>query len=112
MDGVTVYTTVPSEADARRIARTLVEERLAACVNILGPGRSCYRWQGEICEDEEWVLFIKTGRHRVPAIEKRFATLHPYSVPALVVLGWEGASPAYGAWVEAETGDMPPDVVA
>lgn len=105
MTGVTIYTTVPTRADAVRIARTLVAERLAACVNILGPGLSCYRWEGEICEDEEWVLFIKTTRRRVSDIERRFAGLHPYSVPAFVVLPWERVSDAYGRWTEAETDD-------
>ncbi len=111
MTGVTIYTTVPKREDAVRIARSLIEERLAACVNILGPGLSCYRWEGTICEDEEWVLFIKTTRRRVGAVERRFASLHPYSVPAFIVLPWEQVSEAYGRWTEAETSDTAPSTV-
>ena len=70
-DELIVFVTVPSREDGERIAETLVGEQLAACVNVVGPIRSIYRWQGEICRDDEHLLLIKTTRARYAALEAR-----------------------------------------
>jgi periplasmic divalent cation tolerance protein len=102
---VTVYATFPSEEEARQIARALVEERLAACANVLGPCRSIYRWQGEVEEAEEVATLLKTRAELAEALIARLAELHSYDVPAAVVWPISKAWPAYASWVEAETAD-------
>jgi periplasmic divalent cation tolerance protein len=102
---VTVYATFASAEEAQRIARTLVEERLAACANILGACRSIYRWQGTIEEAEEIAVLLKTRAGRVEALIVRLAELHSYDVPAAVVWPISSASPGYAGWVAAETAD-------
>ena len=99
---VLVLTTLGADDDAAGLARTLVDERLAACVGVLPGLRSVYRWEGAVAEDAEQQLVIKTSRARLDALEHRLGQLHPYDVPELIVL--EGrASEAYGKWVSAET---------
>jgi periplasmic divalent cation tolerance protein len=100
---VTVYATFADAEEAERIARILVEERLAACANILGPCRSIYRWQGAIEGGEEVAALFKTRAELAERLIERLATLHSYEVPAAVVWPIERALPAYAAWVEAET---------
>ncbi|MET1111228.1 MAG: divalent-cation tolerance protein CutA [Allosphingosinicella sp.] len=100
---VTVYATFASDEEARRIARTLVEERLAACANILGACRSLYRWQGAIEESEEVAALFKTRAGLAEALIARLAGLHSYDVPAAVVWPIAGALEGYGQWVRAET---------
>jgi periplasmic divalent cation tolerance protein len=95
---VIVLTTLAADADAAGIARTLVEERLAACVHVLPAGDSVYRWQDEIQHDRERQLAIKTSEDRLPALEARLLALHPYELPELIVLRGQ-ASDAYGRWV-------------
>ena len=95
---VVVLTTVGESTDAAAFARMLVVDRLAACVNVLPPMTSLYRWKGAIEEDREQQLVIKTTRDRVPAIEARFQELHPYELPEFVVLSAE-ASTAYLNWL-------------
>jgi periplasmic divalent cation tolerance protein len=95
---VVVLTTLGATADAEALARTLVDEHLAACVNVLPPMTSVYRWAGEIEQDREQQLVIKTARGRVRALEARLRELHPYELPELVVLD-AAASTAYAAWV-------------
>ncbi|HEY0131494.1 MAG TPA: divalent-cation tolerance protein CutA [Allosphingosinicella sp.] len=102
---VTVYATFASDEEARRIARTLVEERLAACANILGACLSIYRWQGEVEEAEEVAALFKTRAGRAEALIARLTELHSYDVPAAVVWPIPEASPAYASWVAAETPD-------
>jgi periplasmic divalent cation tolerance protein len=102
---VTVYATFPTEAEAGRIARALVEERLAACANILAACRSIYRWQGAIEEWDEVAVLFKTGAGRAEALIARLAELHSYDLPAAVVWPISKAWPAYASWVEAETAD-------
>ena len=96
---VSVYATFPTDAEARRIGRTLVEERLAACVNILGPCHSIYRWKSEIEEAGEVAAIFKTRADKADALVARLAALHSYDVPAAVV--WPiGAGPKqYLDWV-------------
>ena len=103
MDALIVLTTLGAGADAAAFARTLVDERLAACVNVLPAMRSVYRWRGAVQEDDERQLVIKTWRDRLPALEARVRTLHPYEVPELLVLEVAGGGAAYLEWLSAET---------
>jgi periplasmic divalent cation tolerance protein len=95
--------TCPNADVAARIARALVEEQLAACVNRLPGVNSTYRWQGEIHEDAEVLLVIKTTPERFDALRDRLAELHPYEVPELVALEIADGLPAYLAWLVRET---------
>jgi periplasmic divalent cation tolerance protein len=106
MDAVLVLTTVPSADVGEQIARALVEGRLAACVNILPPMVSIYRWKGEVQRDSECQLVIKTSPARVDALQERLADLHPYDLPELIVIPVEGGDPAYLAWIEGEVSDI------
>jgi periplasmic divalent cation tolerance protein len=99
---VLVLTTMPSDARAAALAKTLVDERLAACVNLSAPLRSIYRWKGTVADEEECQLVIKTTAARVAALRERIASLHPYDLPELLVVEAEG-SDAYVSWVAAET---------
>ena len=101
-DAVVVLTTLPADADATILARTLVEERLAACVNVLPAMTSFYRWKGAVETDREQQLVIKTSATRVEALQARLAQLHPYELPELLVLSARGSS-AYLDWVQAST---------
>lgn len=94
-----VLTTLSADADAVLLARTLVEERLAACVNVLSPMTSVYRWQGKVEQEREQQLVIKTASARVSALEARVRQLHPYDLPEFLVLDVSGGSQAYLAWV-------------
>jgi periplasmic divalent cation tolerance protein len=93
-----VLTTLGADADAASIARTLIDERLAACVNILPPMTSVYRWQGKVEQDREQQVVIKTASDRVAALQARLRQLHPYELPEFLVLDATG-SEAYLAWV-------------
>ena len=97
-DLILILTTMPDDDRADALARTLVEERLAACVNVHAPMASTYRWQGQVEVERERQIVIKTTRDRLAALEARLRSLHPYDVPELVVLD-AAASDAYGAWV-------------
>jgi periplasmic divalent cation tolerance protein len=92
---VIVLTTLPAEGDAEGFASQLVEERLAACVNVLPAMRSVYRWKGSVERADERQLVIKTTAERVSALESRLKELHPYEVPEFVVLPIIAGSPAY-----------------
>lgn len=99
-DVVLVLSTAPAGDDtAERIGRTLVDERLAACVNIHAPFVSIYRWKGAVERDRERQLVIKTTRARVPALETRLRELHPYELPELIVISTSGGSETYLEWV-------------
>ena len=102
-DVVLVITTVPDADAARRIAETLVGERLAACVTVLAPARSTYRWQGAVETADELPVLVKTTGGRWPALRERLHCLHPYEVPEM--LAWPAADgwPDYLDWVRAET---------
>jgi periplasmic divalent cation tolerance protein len=94
-----VLTTLPADAEAESLARTLVEEGLAACVNVLGPIRSVYRWEGRVEAADERQLLIKTSRARVADLQRRLVELHPYDVPEFLVVGIETGSEPYLAWL-------------
>ena len=100
---VLVLTTLPADADAAAFARTLVDERLAACVNLLAPMESVYRWEGEVQRDAERQLIMKTVRARVDALWQRVRELHPYDVPEFVVLPIVDGSDAYLRWLGDST---------
>jgi len=100
---VTVYATFSDEAEAARIARILVEERLAACANILGACRSIYRWQGRMEDSAEAAALFKARAADAGRLIERLAELHGYEVPAAVVWPIADALPAYADWVVAET---------
>ena len=97
------FSTWPSAETAARIARTLVEERLAACVNRVPGVVSSYRWRGEIHEDAEVLLIIKTTRERLPALRDRLVELHPYELPELAAVEIAEGLPAYLDWLARET---------
>lgn len=98
-EAVVVLTTTADDESARTLARSLVEERLAACVTRV-PVRSTYRWE-RICEDEEVLLVIKTARERASELERRILELHPYECPEVVVLAPEHVEASYLAWLLA-----------
>ena len=95
-----VLTTASSSEEAGRIARALVEEQLAACVNIVPGVRSIYAWQGRVQEDQEWLLVIKTSLARLEPLEIRLKALHSYDTPELLVLVPESGSEAYLLWMD------------
>jgi periplasmic divalent cation tolerance protein len=98
-----VLTTMPDDERADELARTLVAERLAACVNVHGPMRSTYWWKQTVEHEAERQLVIKTTTDRLTALERRVRELHPYEVPEFLVVPIEGGSDAYLQWVMAET---------
>jgi periplasmic divalent cation tolerance protein len=106
-DIVTVYATFGSEEEAHYVARTVVEEGLAACANILAPCRSIYRWQGEIEEAQEIPVLLKTAAASAGMLLARLAELHSYDVPAAVVWPIAEALGPYRAWVIGETAASP-----
>ncbi len=97
-----VLTTTPSREVALELARDLVEGRAAACVNVL-PVSSVYRWEGDVQEDEEHLLVIKTRRTLVDDIMDKLRESHPYDVPELIALEVLDGSPDYLRWIRAET---------
>jgi periplasmic divalent cation tolerance protein len=96
---------VPSEEYAERLAQTLVEERLAACVSILAGARSIYRWEGQICDEPELLLLIKSRRELFPRLLERLGDLHPYEVPEVQALAVSEIAPGFLAWLEGATGE-------
>jgi periplasmic divalent cation tolerance protein len=103
MDMRLVYMTAASRDEARKIGRALVEERLAACANLIDGMESIYWWEGKLTEDREAVLIAKTQAERVPALIERVKQLHSYSVPCIVALPILAGNPAYLGWLAAET---------
>lgn len=103
METLLVITNCPDAAVAEDVARHLVEGRLAACVNILAPCRSIYRWQGSVETAAEVPLLIKTTRDRYEAVEAAIRNVHPYEVPEIIALPIEKGLPAYLDWVADET---------
>lgn len=97
---VVVLSTVGTAEDAARVARALVERRLAACVNVVPAVRSIYRWKGKVEEDEERLLVIKTRRDRFEALREALVALHPYELPEAVVLTVEAGHAPYLAWID------------
>lgn len=99
-DKLVVLVTCGSEKEALRLARALVKEHLAACVNIhRAPVRSIYRWKGKVEEAQERLLLVKTTRARFRALRDAVASLHSYDVPEIIALPIERGSPRYLAWI-------------
>jgi periplasmic divalent cation tolerance protein len=98
-EDLVVLSTAGSVEEAVTIARRLVEEHLAACVNVLPGARSIFFWEGRVQEADETVLVIKTRRERYAALEQRILALHSYSVPEVLALPVAAGSPAYTAWL-------------
>jgi len=107
MTTLLVLTNLPDRAAAERLADALIAERLAACVNILAPCRSVYRWKGEVQHDEEHPMLIKTTTERYAALERAVRAGHPYELPEIIALPVERGLGAYLAWVAAETAAAP-----
>ncbi|WP_415032915.1 divalent-cation tolerance protein CutA, partial [Azonexus sp.] len=103
MDHCLVLTNCPDTETARGIARALLTERLAACVSLLVPAVSLYRWQGALEEATEIPLLIKTRSAHYPAVQARIAQLHPYEVPEIIALPITHGLPAYLDWLTEET---------
>jgi periplasmic divalent cation tolerance protein len=102
-EAVVVLVTAGSADEAARIGRTLVDERLAACVNVVGPIRSIYRWEGAVEDGEEWLLLVKGRAADVGAVEARVRALHSYAVPEVLAIPVYGGSVAYLAWLDGAT---------
>lgn len=101
---VIVLTTLGADTDAAGLARTLVGQRLAACVNIVGEVTSIYRWKEEVDQDAEQLLVIKTTTDLVDVLQARLRELHPYELPEFLVLPVKGGSEGYLAWLRDSVG--------
>ncbi len=99
---VVVFSTFPGPEKAAEVARALVSEQLAACVNLVPAVRSIYRWQGELLDDAETLALVKTTAERLDALTARLIALHPYELPEVVALPVGGGSAPYLAWVAGE----------
>lgn len=103
MSALLVLTTLPDRESAERLARTLVEKKVAACVNVLAPCRSVYRWKGEVHQEDEHPVLIKTTRDAYAALEAAIRQAHPYELPEVVAVPIERGLPAYLDWLAEET---------
>jgi periplasmic divalent cation tolerance protein len=95
-----VTTTIDSREAAEQLAAVLVEERLAACAQISGPIASTYRWQGRVERATEWYCHLKTTSARLPDLERRLRSLHPYQVPEIIAVPISAGHQAYLSWIE------------
>lgn len=102
MDYNLVYVTTANQEEARRIGRTLVEKRLAACVNIIPIVQSIYWWKGKIYDEEEALMFVKTTKERVEEVIAEVKKLHSYEVPAIDVLDISAGDSDYLNWISKE----------
>ena len=98
---VVVLCTVGSAEDAERLARAVVEGRLAACVNVVPGVTSFYRWEGKVASDGEWLLIMKTTKERFAALREAVVELHPYDVPEVIELPIGDGHPPYLDWIDA-----------
>ncbi|MEJ5367321.1 MAG: divalent-cation tolerance protein CutA [Bryobacteraceae bacterium] len=107
-DKIVVSITCGSAEEARRLARLLVEERLAACVQVLPSVRSVYRWRGAVEESEEWLLLIKTRRGLFEQLRRRIRAAHSYELPEILACPVVDGEPDYLAWIDAEVPEPGP----
>jgi periplasmic divalent cation tolerance protein len=103
MSTLLVLTNLPDRETAERLAGVLMEKRVAACVSILAPCRSVYRWKGAVQHEDEHPVLIKTTAERYPALEAAIRAAHPYELPEIIAVPIEHGLPDYLAWVDAET---------
>lgn len=103
-DALVVLVTVPPGEKGVQLARALVEERLVACVNLLGPIRSIYRWENAVEDEPEALLVCKTTRALFERMRERVVALHPYSCPEVLALNVEAGHPPYLAWLAGAVG--------
>ncbi len=103
MNAALVYVTAPTRDEALRIGRCVVAESLAACANVLDGMTSVYRWNGTVQEEQEAVLLLKTRSELSAAVVNRVQELHPYDVPAILVLPVDGGSKLFLSWIGEET---------
>lgn len=103
MSTLLILTNLPDRAAAERLADALIEKRLAACVNILAPCRSVYRWKGAVQHDEEHPMLIKTTVERYAELEAALRAGHPYELPEVIAVRVDRGLPAYLEWVAAQT---------
>lgn len=103
MEAIVVYITAPNEEEAAKIAKTIVEERVAGCVNIVKGIRSIYSWQGKIEDDAEVLMIVKTQRHLFEPLKKRVKELHSYTVPEIIALPIIEGSEDYLNWLKEVT---------
>jgi periplasmic divalent cation tolerance protein len=103
VEPIIVLVTCGSEEEALKIAKTLVEGRLGACVNLVSPVRSIYRWEGKVQDEKEWLLVIKTQKRRFAQLEKKVKALHSYSVPEIISFPIAEGSSAYLNWIKENT---------
>jgi periplasmic divalent cation tolerance protein len=103
---ITITTTADNRETLEQIGRVLVEERLAACAQIMGPIKSIYHWKGDIEEAEEWLCIIKTRSSLYKEVEKAIKDAHPYELPEIVAFKADNGLPGYLSWVHDET--LPP----
>ena len=107
MSALLVLTNLPDRGSAEKLAEALVAQRLAACVNILGPCRSIYRWKDAVQREDEHLMLIKTSSERYATLEQAIRAAHPYELPEIVAVPIERGLPAYLDWVAAETAGKP-----
>ena len=103
METILVFSNLPDQASAAKLAAVLIEQRLAACVNVQAPCTSVYRWQGNVETAIEVPVFIKTTRERYPALEAAIRAHHPYELPEIIAVPLVAGLPAYLEWVHTET---------
>lgn len=103
MSAILVLTNLPDRAAAEKLADALIAKQVAACVNILAPCRSVYRWKGAVQHDEEHPVLIKTTSERYAALEAALREAHPYELPEIIAVPIERGLPAYLDWLAAET---------
>jgi periplasmic divalent cation tolerance protein len=99
---IQVFTTTEKKDDARAIARDLVEKRLAACAQVIGPITSVYRWKGKIEEEEEWLCILKSRYDRYEKLEERIKSIHPYEEPEILALSVVKGSQSYLKWLDLQ----------
>ena len=103
METILVFSNLPDQASAAKLAALLIEQRLAACVNVQAPCTSVYRWQGKVETATEVPIFIKTTRERYPALEAAIRAHHPYELPEIIAVPLVAGLPAYLEWIHTET---------
>ena len=100
---VVIYCTVPSKQDAKSIAKILLTQRLAACINIIDKVQSVFSWHDEICEEKELLMIIKTKALLFDRVKQAIKLIHPYNIPEIIALPIENADREYLEWINTET---------